>query len=178
MALRRLSPQTSLRRVSSSASHCWTRNFPESQCPFNIRESCCWLQYTARADSSHEKRLVRIAEVDLLHLLVIDDLGLRPLKGDESISLLTFYEVIRRSIRARGHGHHLNRDTDTRTRCASAQALGEGGVRGKFGPPVTSDNVQLSLVRVRAEMGFSAQSGPAAGFFAYCPRTAGVALAN
>lgn len=44
----------------------------------------------ARADLSHEKKLARFTAPDLL---IIDDLGLRPLSGDEPIDL---YEVIRR----------------------------------------------------------------------------------
>lgn len=44
----------------------------------------------SRADLSHEKKLARFTAPDLL---VIDDLGLRPLSGDEPIDL---YEVIRR----------------------------------------------------------------------------------
>lgn len=43
----------------------------------------------ARADNSHERKLQRFANADLL---VIDDLGLRPLVGDEPIDL---YEIIR-----------------------------------------------------------------------------------
>lgn len=44
----------------------------------------------SRADLSHEKKLARFTAPDLL---IIDDLGLRPLSGDEPIDL---YEVIRR----------------------------------------------------------------------------------
>lgn len=43
----------------------------------------------ARADGSHERKLQRLASVDLL---VLDDLGLRPLKQDEPFDL---YEVLR-----------------------------------------------------------------------------------
>lgn len=43
----------------------------------------------ARADNTHERKLQRFANADLL---VIDDLGLRPLLGDEPIDL---YEIIR-----------------------------------------------------------------------------------
>lgn len=43
----------------------------------------------ARADNSHERRMARYASVDLL---VIDDLGLRGLNGDEALDL---YELIR-----------------------------------------------------------------------------------
>ncbi len=44
----------------------------------------------SRADESYERRLSRLAEVDLL---IIDDLGLRPLKGNEPEDL---YEIISR----------------------------------------------------------------------------------
>jgi DNA replication protein DnaC len=60
----------------------------------------------SRADNSHEKKLVRLAEVDLL---VIDDLGLRPLKGDESIDL---YEIIRLRYERGSTIITSNRDTD------------------------------------------------------------------
>ena len=43
----------------------------------------------ARADRSYDKKLVRFTAPDLL---VVDDLGLRPLEGDEPIDL---YEIIR-----------------------------------------------------------------------------------
>ena len=43
----------------------------------------------ARADQSYEKRLLRFTSPDLL---VVDDLGLRPLEGDEPIDL---YEIVR-----------------------------------------------------------------------------------
>lgn len=43
----------------------------------------------ARADGSYDRRLLRFTSPDLL---VIDDLGLRPLAGDEAIDL---YEIIR-----------------------------------------------------------------------------------
>jgi DNA replication protein DnaC len=43
----------------------------------------------ARADQSYEKKLLRFTAPDLL---IVDDLGLRPLEGDEPIDL---YEVIR-----------------------------------------------------------------------------------
>lgn len=43
----------------------------------------------ARADKTYEKRLLRFTSPDVL---IIDDLGLRPLRGDEPIDL---YEVIR-----------------------------------------------------------------------------------
>lgn len=44
----------------------------------------------ARADDSHDRRMLRFTAPDLL---IIDDLGLRPLVGDEPIDL---YEIIRR----------------------------------------------------------------------------------
>jgi len=43
----------------------------------------------SRADQSHDKRLLRFTSPDVL---IIDDLGLRPLEGDEPIDL---YEIIR-----------------------------------------------------------------------------------
>jgi len=43
----------------------------------------------ARADGSHDRRMLRFTGVDLL---IIDDLGLRPLRDDEPIDL---YEIIR-----------------------------------------------------------------------------------
>jgi len=43
----------------------------------------------SRADGSHDKRLLRFTAPDLL---IVDDLGLRPLEGDEPIDL---YEIIR-----------------------------------------------------------------------------------
>jgi len=43
----------------------------------------------ARADDSYDKKLVRFTAPDLL---IIDDLGLRPLKGEEPVDL---YEIIR-----------------------------------------------------------------------------------
>ena len=43
----------------------------------------------SRADQSYEKKLLRFTAPELL---IIDDLGLRPLEGDEPIDL---YEVIR-----------------------------------------------------------------------------------
>jgi DNA replication protein DnaC len=43
----------------------------------------------SRADQSHDKKLLRFTSTDLL---VIDDLGLRPLEGDEPIDL---YEIVR-----------------------------------------------------------------------------------
>lgn len=44
----------------------------------------------ARADQTHERKLARFTAPDLL---VVDDLGLRPLTGDEPLDL---YEIIRR----------------------------------------------------------------------------------
>ena len=44
----------------------------------------------ARADQTHERKLARFIAPDLL---VLDDLGLRPLSGDEPLDL---YEIIRR----------------------------------------------------------------------------------
>jgi len=43
----------------------------------------------ARADNSYDKKLLRFTSPELL---IVDDLGLRPLEGDEPIDL---YEVIR-----------------------------------------------------------------------------------
>lgn len=43
----------------------------------------------SRADQSHDKKMLRFTACDLL---IVDDLGLRPLEGDEPIDL---YEVIR-----------------------------------------------------------------------------------
>lgn len=43
----------------------------------------------ARADRSYDKKILRFTSPDLL---VVDDLGLRPLEGDEPIDL---YEIIR-----------------------------------------------------------------------------------
>jgi DNA replication protein DnaC len=43
----------------------------------------------ARADASYERKFLRYSEVDLL---IVDDLGLRPLVGDEPMDL---YEIIR-----------------------------------------------------------------------------------
>jgi DNA replication protein DnaC len=43
----------------------------------------------ARADQSHDKRMLRFTSPDIL---IVDDLGLRPLEGDEPIDL---YEIIR-----------------------------------------------------------------------------------
>lgn len=43
----------------------------------------------ARADSTYDKKLLRFSSPDLL---IVDDLGLRPLEGDEPIDL---YEIIR-----------------------------------------------------------------------------------
>jgi len=43
----------------------------------------------ARADMSHDKKLLRFTSPELL---IVDDLGLRPLEGDEPIDL---YEIVR-----------------------------------------------------------------------------------
>ena len=43
----------------------------------------------SRADQSHDKKLLRFTSPDLL---IVDDLGLRPLEGEEPIDL---YEIIR-----------------------------------------------------------------------------------
>jgi DNA replication protein DnaC len=60
----------------------------------------------SRADNTHDKRLARLAEVDLL---VINDLGLRPLKGEEPIDL---YEIIRLRYERGSTIITSNRDTD------------------------------------------------------------------
>ena len=59
----------------------------------------------SRADQSYEKKLARFTAPDLL---VIDDLGLRPLSGDEPIDL---YEVIRRRYERGAMIVTSNRDT-------------------------------------------------------------------
>ena len=59
-----------------------------------------------RADNSHDKRLARVAEVDLL---IIDDLGLHPLKGDEPTDL---YEIVRLRYQRAATVITSNRDTD------------------------------------------------------------------
>lgn len=59
----------------------------------------------ARADLSHEKKLARFTAPDLL---IIDDLGLRPLSADEPIDL---YEVIRRRYERGAMIVTSNRDT-------------------------------------------------------------------
>ena len=59
----------------------------------------------ARADHSYDKKLLRFTSPALL---IIDELGLKPLRGDEPLDL---YEVIRQrydsSIKAGGDDHHL-----------------------------------------------------------------------
>lgn len=59
----------------------------------------------ARADDTLERRLLRYTTPDLL---IIDDLGLRPLRGDEPIDL---YEVIRRRYERGSLLVTSNRDT-------------------------------------------------------------------
>jgi DNA replication protein DnaC len=60
----------------------------------------------SRADNAHDKHFARLAEVDLL---VIDDLGLRPLEGQEPIDL---YELIRLRCERGSTIITSNRDTD------------------------------------------------------------------
>jgi DNA replication protein DnaC len=60
----------------------------------------------SRADNTYDKRLARLSEVDLL---IIDDLGLRPLKADEPIDL---YEIIRLRYERSSTVITSNRDTD------------------------------------------------------------------
>lgn len=62
--------------------------------------------HASRADNTHDKKLGRLTEVDLL---VIDDLGLRPLKGDEPIDL---YEIVRLRYERGSTVITSNRDTD------------------------------------------------------------------
>jgi len=59
-----------------------------------------------RADNSHDKRLARLSEVDLL---IIDDLGLHPLRGDEPLDL---YEIVRLRYQRASTIITSNRDTD------------------------------------------------------------------
>jgi len=61
---------------------------------------------SSRADNSHDKKLARFAEVDLL---IIDDLGLRLLKGDEPVDL---YEIVRLRYERSSTVITSNRDTD------------------------------------------------------------------
>jgi len=60
----------------------------------------------SRADQSYEKKLARFTSPDLL---VIDDLGLRPLTGDEPIDL---YEIVRRRYERGALIVTSNRDTE------------------------------------------------------------------
>lgn len=60
----------------------------------------------ARADHSHEKKMARLSSVELL---IIDDLGLRPLIGDECLDL---YEIIRLRYERASTLITSNRDTD------------------------------------------------------------------
>lgn len=62
--------------------------------------------HASRADNTHDKKLSRLAEVDLL---IIDDLGLRPLKGEEPIDL---YEIVRLRYERASTVITSNRDTD------------------------------------------------------------------
>jgi DNA replication protein DnaC len=63
-----------------------------------------------RGDGSYERRLARFAKLDVL---VIDDLGLRPLAGQEPLDL---YEVIRQRYEKRPLVITSNRDVDELTR--------------------------------------------------------------
>lgn len=62
--------------------------------------------HASRADNTHDKKLARLAEVDLL---IIDDLGLRSLKGEEPIDL---YEIVRLRYERASTVITSNRDTD------------------------------------------------------------------
>jgi DNA replication protein DnaC len=62
--------------------------------------------HASRADNTHDKKLARFTDVELL---VIDDLGLRPLKGDEPIDL---YEIVRLRYERGSTIITSNRDTD------------------------------------------------------------------
>lgn len=59
----------------------------------------------SRADQTHDKKLARFAAPDLL---IVDDLGLRPLSGDEPIDL---YEIIRSRYERGAMVITSNRDT-------------------------------------------------------------------
>jgi len=63
-----------------------------------------------RGDGTYERRLQRFAKVDVL---VVDDLGLRPLVGHEPLDL---YEVIRQRYERRSLVITTNRDVDELTR--------------------------------------------------------------
>src|SRR5690606_38153246 len=60
----------------------------------------------ARADASYDKKLLRLTSPDLL---VIDDLGLRPLVHDEALDL---YEIIRRRYEQGATVITSNRDVE------------------------------------------------------------------
>jgi DNA replication protein DnaC len=60
----------------------------------------------ARGDGTYDRKLMRLADVELL---VIDDLGLRPLSGDEPVDL---YELIRMRYERRATIITSNRDVD------------------------------------------------------------------
>ncbi|MCP4382936.1 MAG: ATP-binding protein [Hyphomicrobiales bacterium] len=60
----------------------------------------------ARADHSHERKMARLTTVQLL---IIDDLGLRPLTGDEPMDL---YDLIRLRYERAATVITSNRDTD------------------------------------------------------------------
>ncbi|MBN2195159.1 MAG: IS21-like element helper ATPase IstB [Polyangiaceae bacterium] len=63
-----------------------------------------------RGDGTYERRLARFAKVDVL---VVDDLGLRPLAGQEPLDL---YEVIRQRYEKRPLVITTNRDVEELTR--------------------------------------------------------------
>lgn len=63
-----------------------------------------------RGDGTYERRLERFAKIDVL---VVDDLGLRPLAGQEPLDL---YEVIRQRYERRSLVITTNRDIDELTR--------------------------------------------------------------
>lgn len=63
-----------------------------------------------RGDGTYERRLDRFAKVDVL---VVDDLGLRPLAGQEPLDL---YEIIRHRYERRSLIITTNRDVDELTR--------------------------------------------------------------
>ena len=60
----------------------------------------------ARADNSHDRKLAKLASLDLL---IIDDLGLRPLTAEEPVDL---YELIRLRYERASTLITSNRDTD------------------------------------------------------------------
>jgi DNA replication protein DnaC len=63
-----------------------------------------------RGDGTYERRLTRFAKIDVL---VVDDLGLRPLAGQEPLDL---YEIIRQRYEKRPLVITTNRDIDELTR--------------------------------------------------------------